>query len=195
MSLKRAAVLALSAITALAFALPATAKGVLEATITGPGIEEPIVLDGRQAASLQDGRLEALINGIAFWEVAYIEADSPHRLKIITAEAPTSELGPEYVVTIGHGGPAGLAHVDVLVYPAADGGALAYVEPGVEIEEARTVTSGGWYRSSADLAGMFEEYGAVMPGAALVWLPYASVSAMSFLLVRSIRKRKRDGLV
>ena len=107
----------------------------------------------------------------------------------------------------------GEAHVDVLVYPNADGGALVYVEPGVEVTEMRAVTSGGWYRSTADLGAMFEGYGAVMskaeqktpavgpsPGAypsepAGIWLPVALTAALSFLLVQAVRKRRRDGLV
>jgi hypothetical protein len=57
-------------------ALPAAAKGPFEATIAGPGIDDPIVLDGRQSVNQQDGRLQSLVNAISFWELAAIAASS-----------------------------------------------------------------------------------------------------------------------
>lgn len=146
----------------VASALPAAAKGPVEATITGPGIDEPIVLDGRAAVTLQDGKLIALTNAIAFWELVYAEEDSPHRPQDITAEAPTTQLGPEFIATVTHAGPGGLAEVRVYLYPDAVGGPLAYVEPDATIREMRAVTTGGWYAVPTDLSDLLEGYGVDM---------------------------------
>lgn len=211
--MKRAVLFTVSALTALALALPAEAKGATEATITGPGVEEPIALE----AGHDESRLETLLSAIAFWDLTYTYADSSHRPSV-SDEPPTSNLGPEFTVRVGHIGPGGTAYVDVLVYPRAKGGALAYVEPGVEVEEMQEVTSGGWYAPEADLAAMFEEYGVAMteakmapappvveppaapavetPGRTLpLWLPIVGVVVLSLLLVgQLIRRQTRDGL-
>jgi hypothetical protein len=153
----------LVAILALfASALPVAAKGPVEATITGPGIDEPIVLDGRADVTLQDGKLIALTNAVAFWELAYFEDNSPQRPQAISAEAPTAELGPEFIATVIHAGPGGLAEVVVYLYPDAVGGPLAYVEPDVAIAEMRAVTTGGWYAAPTSLSDLLEGYGVDM---------------------------------
>lgn len=216
--MKRVSAMAVLAVAVSIVALPASAKGAFEATITGPGIDEPIALDGRQSVNRQDGRLQRLMEVIAFWDLVYADVDSPHRPDGIATQPPTTDLGTEYTVTIGHFGPGGEVYVDVLAYPHAEGGPLVYVEPGLEIDEARTTTSGGWYRTPAELGAMFEEYGAEMveaekkaavsaadsPAAAPltpasepagILLALALLGSVSLLLVQVLRKRRRDGLV
>jgi hypothetical protein len=211
--MKRAALTAFLTLTTVALALPAGAKGVSEATITGPGIEEPIVLG---VGGEESRRIETLISAIAFWDLTYTYPDSPHRPPI-SDEPPTANLGPEFTVRVGHIGPGGTAYVDVLVYPDAEGGPLVHVEPDVKVEEMQEVTSGGWYVSDADLAALFEEYGADMneakvasgpplavplpgpsveaPGETLpLWLPIAAVIVFSLIVGQVIRIRMRDGL-
>ena len=138
--------------TVFALAVPSAAKGAFEATITGPGTEEPIVIEAH-------ADLEALLTAVSFWDLTYTFTDSPHRPDGITMAPPTTDLGPEFVASVGHMGPGGDAYVDVYLYPEAAGYPLAYVEPGVEVLEMQESTSGGWYAVSADLRSLLEGYG------------------------------------
>lgn len=149
-------------VAVVAVALPAAAKGAIEATITGPGIDQPIVLDGRADIRLQDGNLQSLMAAVSFWDLTYTYADSPHRPAGITMTPPTARLGPEFVATIAHHGPGGTAYVDVFLYPEAEGGPLAHVKPDVEIEAMGETTSGGWLAVKADLSLLLEKYGVDM---------------------------------
>ena len=141
-----------------ALALPATAKGAFEATISGPGGEEPVVIEAHED-------LEELLAAVSFWDLTYTFTDSPFRPDGVTMSQPTTRLGPEFIASIAHIGPGGDASVDVYLYPEALGGPLAHVRPGFEVVEMRETTSGGWYRMETDLRGLLEGYGFVVPEA------------------------------
>jgi hypothetical protein len=145
--------LAVTAVLVL-IAAPAVAKGPVSAIIEGPGVTEPIVVEWSE-----DGALEHLVESIHFWPLAYGSTGPA----VILDSAPTSDLGPPYTVTVVHMGPGGDAEVDVLVYPLADGGPLAYVEPDVDVVEMQAVTTGGWYPLNNDLAALLESHGVVLP--------------------------------
>jgi hypothetical protein len=74
-------------------------------------------------------------------------------------DAPTSDLGPELVVTwqldehgMGHGA------LRQTIYPDAAGGPLTYTEPGQEYFPDLTAP-GGWYRASAGIVGSLRALG------------------------------------
>lgn len=215
--MKRAGIV-LVVVATMSLALPALAKGPFEVSITGPDGEKTVL--GYEQNSSEMNRF---LSAISFWDLAYTYADSPHRPPI-TDQPPTSNLGPEFVVTVGHIGPGGDAYLDVLVYPRAEGGALVHIEPDYEVVEMQATTSGGWYAPKADIATMFEEYGVAMPEVekaqatppaeppsaqpvevtALpvepvseglpLWLPLVALAGGSLLVLQFVRRRTRDGL-
>ena len=131
----------------------ALAKGPGGLIIEGPGIsgELTIMGDGTSASAEQ---VNAWIGGTGFPELAY-----GANTTAITPTPQTENLGPEYRLTWIHMGPEGDFEVPALMYPLAEGGALVYMEPGGYFEDIDMTVPGGWYHSSADLAGLLGEYG------------------------------------
>jgi hypothetical protein len=136
--------LALTFFLALALAGTATAKGPTKATITGPGLSHPIVLNGTPESNL-GSRFGSLIeDGGWFPEVFQQSPDSTSRT------APTSQLGPRYdavyVVPTGNGQSVTIRQE---LYPFAAGGPVTHVRPGQPIFDM--TSHGGWYRPPAAL--------------------------------------------
>ena len=82
-----AAALALALVLALAG--PAQAKGIQSATITGPGLDEPIAVAHSRRDSGDLARLTAV------WEVMPGQPQTP----ALMDQAPTGQLGPRYRIT------------------------------------------------------------------------------------------------
>lgn len=140
----------------LLIALPAIAKGPTSATVDGPGIDEPILVNGHY-----DGPLGGLVDSIGYYETVYGSATGLGAE--VVGDQPAGELGPEYVVGVTQIGPAGDAYFPVSVYPLAEGGPLVHAEPGILIEEMQTESTGGWYRTPHDVVAVFESLGVVWP--------------------------------
>jgi hypothetical protein len=120
----------------LALAGPAQAKGIQSATITGPGLDEPLdVAHGDGLASLT-----------AFWEVMPGQPQPP----TLTDRAPTKQLGPRYRLTWRlrtHADETTAIRQDL--YPHAEGGPLVHTAAGQPIFDAATV--GAWYEAPVAL--------------------------------------------
>jgi hypothetical protein len=135
------------ALLVLALLLPSTAlaKGPTEATITGPGLEEPLKLGGRNALAPGEP-LEVLANRGGFFEVAW-GTDPGKRL----AKSPTTRLGPRYRVTYLLPGPSGTDdRIRQDLYPFARGGPVTYTARGQRFFDTRR-TLGGWFRAAPGL--------------------------------------------
>ncbi len=154
--LKRLLTIITAGLLSAALALPALAKGPASATITGPGIDEPIVLDGDPHPD-SGSHLAEFSLATGFWELAYGADVDGGGLEVLDIP-PTKELGPEYVVVWSHGGAGG--DVMSLVYPHAAGGPLVFVESAVYIADMDMETHGGWFASTHDVAGLLGSYGA-----------------------------------
>jgi hypothetical protein len=135
------AVAAPLAVVALAVVPAAQAKGPTSATISGPGLEEPVRL-----AALSEGqrlsRYWQLVEGLGFFPAAFGQITSP-----LLPARPAGDLGPRY--TIRYGLPMGYGRRAVVVqhlYPYADGGPATYMPPGQKIFGHKT--RGGWYRAA-----------------------------------------------
>ena len=102
-----------------ALAVPALAKGPLQATITGPNIDSPIVLTGVGEPGA-GSNLSDLADATGFWELV-LGADSG--LDVLKT-APTENLGDPYYVN-WHLDDRGGAAVTSVIYPHAEGGAVA----------------------------------------------------------------------
>jgi hypothetical protein len=123
--------LLVTAVLALALATPASAKWVDRATITGPGLDAPIVAGG-----------EVLFDSSGFYSATF--AQSPGH-----AAPRTKQLGPRYTVTHIVPGPTGHP-VRQDLYPYAAGGPVTYMKAGQPFVDGLQ-TQGGWYAAPADL--------------------------------------------
>jgi hypothetical protein len=120
---------ALALMGAIASAGPASAKGIQSATISGPGLDDPI--------DAEVGRLPALT---AFWEVLPGQPEPPTLME----QAPAGRLGPRYTVTwqlMTDADETTAIRQDL--YPLAEGGPLVHTAAGQPIFDGTTI--GGWY--------------------------------------------------
>jgi hypothetical protein len=125
------AAVALALVVALAG--PAQAKGIQSATITGPGLDEPIDFSPPDG---DGGDLAALT---AVWEAM----PGQPRTSALMDEAPTRQLGPQYRITWRFLiGPDDVTTIRQDLYPYADGGPLVHTPAGQPIFDQST--SGGW---------------------------------------------------
>ena len=144
------------AVMVVLIAVPALAKGLLGVTIEGPGIAEPIFLESDRTLESAD-QFHELFKATGFAEMVWgsmVTGGSQ-----LLTEQPTDELGPEYRLTWIQMGPEGDIEIPGLLYPFAAGGPLVYMEPGAEIIAESSVTRGGWFASSYDIAAILQEYG------------------------------------
>jgi hypothetical protein len=107
---------------------PASAKGPVSAIITGPGIDESI--DVVEVVSADD-------TGV--WLALSDMADPA-----VLPTAPKTDLGPRHTLVWKMSGPQGSIPVHQYLYLEADGGPLAYTEPGQPFIDG--VTTEQWYR-------------------------------------------------
>lgn len=168
----------------------ALAKGVLEATIEGPGLAAPIRVEGSDASGLADQA--------GFWkDGAWGTWPDP-----MLAEAPTSDLGPRYLVkwVVAPGG----ATIIQELYPHAQGGPLSHLPPGqslgiarehgiyvqgeVVVVERTIKTRGGWYRAPQALRATLFDLGvpAQAPPPGPSRLPWALVALAVLAAVASL---------
>jgi hypothetical protein len=121
------------AATVLALPAASEAKGPAEATMTGPGLDEPIQFQwsGRRAD------LELLVEQSGFFAAAFGQAPN-----LMLARRPEGPLGPRYTITYDLGNP-----VRQHVYPWAPGGPLTHL-PGDQPFWGTKTTDRGWYRAS-----------------------------------------------
>jgi hypothetical protein len=121
------------------------AKGPTRATITGPGLGQPILLTGdpEENASSRFGQLVA--EGGFFPQVFEQVPDSTSRAR------PAGQLGPGYdVVYLVPRPNGGRSTVRQQLYPYAASGPVSYLRPGQPVFEGMD-THGGWYRSPVSL--------------------------------------------
>jgi hypothetical protein len=131
----------------------AQAKGPSGATLTGPGIGEPVEL----AMSWErDSIVEDTGLMYALWA---------HEPDPMLDRAPAVSLGSRYAITWEVPGPDG--RIDVVVqdfYPYADGGPLLYTEPGTAFTDGQRA-HGGWYRAPNRLLTTVHDLGVPEPAA------------------------------
>ena len=127
---------------ALALAAPVAAKGPDQATITGPGLDSPIVLGGDAEGDAYSS-FGQFAEGAGFMYAVFQQTPDPMR-----AKRPQGDLGPKYEIVWrvprGELSPA-LARQDL--YPYAAGGPVTYMQPGQPLFGGDHLTHGGWFRS------------------------------------------------
>jgi hypothetical protein len=126
-------------------AAPASAKGPESATITGPGLDDPIEL------SIGNDGFNGLDTGV--WNALPDSGSAP-----LVAKAPPGDLGDRYVITwqmmINEDETTPLRQE---LYLDAEGGAVAYTPAGQPFFDVKTVA--GWYRVPPSTVDAFAELG------------------------------------
>ena len=133
-------------IAAVVAALPGIAlgKGASEATITGPGLNDPISIAGEGQPGGE--ALMQIAGEAGFFPAVFTQIPDPMR-----DERPTGALGPKYTVTYVMPGPNN--EEDQLlqdIYPYASPSPVSYVEPGQRFWTTEQ-TRGGWFVGTATL--------------------------------------------
>ena len=125
-------------VAAVALVLPAAvcAKGPVEATIAGPGLDGAIAVpgDGEDGGTSPLGRL---VESGGFFPLAFGQTPDP-----TTRQRPKGDLGPRYTVTYELPGPSGVAKLTAELYPYADQ-PVVHMAPGQAFFDGQR-TRGGW---------------------------------------------------
>jgi hypothetical protein len=136
-----------AALVALALPALAAAKGPVSASISGPGLEGPLVVGGD--GEVPGTALGTLANASGFFPQMFGQTPDP-----TLASRPTRSLGPRYKVAYLLPGPNNAqSRVVQFVYPYAKPVAVTYMKPGQPFWDVET-THGGWYRARAGLKRM-----------------------------------------
>jgi hypothetical protein len=136
------------------WATPAMAKGPDQATITGPGLDAPIVVTGWGEPGTS-GNLVDLADGSGLFVMMFDGYDSSGRVE---TAAPTGSLGPRF--ELAYRVPDGTSSGSTVrqdLYPLAAGGPVTYTEAGQSV--FGSTTSGGWYRPPGGFSRVLEGLG------------------------------------
>jgi hypothetical protein len=143
---------AVALVAALAIPALAVAKGPVSASITGPGLAEPLVVkgDGEGPGSA----LGSLAGTSGFFAQMFGQSPDP-----TVASRPGGALGPRYVARYVVPGPNAVeSRVIQYIYPYATRRAVTYMKPGQRFWNGRKA-HGGWYRASAGLTRVLVQAG------------------------------------
>jgi hypothetical protein len=126
----------------------ADAKGAMEVTVTGPGLEAAIrITNSADVSANRIAQRSGLFRGPSAGALA---------------GRPAGDLGPRYVATyawlIGQDETTPLREE---LYPFADGGAVTHTPPGQKVGESSA--PGGWYRAGPELTLLLVNVGVPVP--------------------------------
>ena len=139
-------VLACLAVVLVAALVPAAAlaKGASEATITGPGLEDPITLAGE--GQVGGEQLMQLAEEAGFFPAVFATTPDP-----MLDRRPAGTLGPRYSITYVMPGPDTTpAELTQDLYPFATPSPVSYMKPGQQYFGTER-TRGGWFVASNTL--------------------------------------------
>jgi hypothetical protein len=151
---RRLVVVGLGVVLALLAAGPAWAKGPSAATITGPGLDAPIVVEGVGERG-SGGDFSSFVEAAGFWELVFGATATGGASSRVLDEPSAADLGPEYVVTWE----LGMDDASASVYPYSAAGPLVYVEPSQQLIDYGTRTAGGWFIAGPTLVELLNGYG------------------------------------
>ena len=141
-----------AALVALAVPAIAAAKGPASASISGPGLGQPLVVTGDGEGL--DTRLGTLAMSSGFFPQLFGQLPDP-----TLATRPRGRLGPRYTVVYVVPGPNGIrSRIVQHLYPYAKPVVLTYMKPRQRFWEG-DLAHGGWYRASAGLKRMLVRAG------------------------------------
>jgi hypothetical protein len=138
---------AVAALLAAALALPgvASAKGPSSASLSGPGLDRSLAIEG-QGEMGPGTPLGSLVDDGGYFAQMFGQTPDP-----TLRTQPKATLGPRYKIVYVVPGPNRIqSHIVQFVYPYAKPVPLTYMKPGQRFwntEQAR----GGWFRATAAL--------------------------------------------
>jgi hypothetical protein len=186
--------IALSTATLVAVLVPALAyaKGASEATITGPGLDEPIMLAGEGQVGGEE--LMRLAESAGFFQAVFGQVPST-----MQPERPDGTLGPRYTVTYVMPGPNNeLDRLRQDFYPFASPAPVTYTAPGQRFWTSER-TQGGWYvapssfRNQLIAVGLPESPPTSGDDGGLPWTAIGALAAALVLVGAAIHLRRREG--
>jgi hypothetical protein len=131
----------------------AAAKGPSAASISGPGLDHAISIQG-YGEGADSSPLGILVEQGGFFAQAFEQTPSS-----TSRRRPSTRLGPRYVVTYTvPGGSSGDSTLHQDLYPYAANGPASYMAPNQTFWETQK-TPGGWYRGGVQLRQMLVKAG------------------------------------
>jgi hypothetical protein len=151
--MRRPMLLAAALTALLLFPAVATAKGPSAATITGPGLDHALTINGYGEGD-SSSPLGILVTEGGFFPQAF------QQTPVSTSRArPADQLGPRYDVKYTvPGGSSGDSTLRQALYPYAVNGPASYMTPGQKLWGTQSVP-GGWYRGTDTLKNMLVKQG------------------------------------
>jgi hypothetical protein len=151
--MRRSMLLAAALTALLLFPAVATAKGPSAATITGPGLDHALIIEGFGEGD-SSSPLGILVTEGGFFAQAFQQTPAS-----TSRSRPGDRLGPRYDVKYTvPGGSSGDSTLRQALYPYAVNGPASYMTPGQKLWGTQSVP-GGWYRGTAALKGMLVKEG------------------------------------
>ncbi len=149
---------------------PAWAKGPTAASIVGPGIEKPIVIEG-SGERYTGGDFSAFVEAAGFWHLVAGVDDSPRDTGAVVA-ASASTLGTRYTLSWQLGDD----WVDTDLYPFAEGGPVLHLA-AQRIDAFDNQAPERWFAADASVLTMLEGYGVpLQPAPAAAPIPESPVA-------------------
>jgi hypothetical protein len=194
--------LAAVALTALCVASAALAKGASQATITGPGLDNAIVLKSDRGGDPSLGsKLGALAERTGFFPAVFGQAPDP----MLSERPEGTTLGPKYRIVFVMPGPnneSSIIRQDL--YPFAKPYLLSYTKPG-QVFWSGQRTHGGWFQAPVAMrtvlisAGLPNQPPASTGGGDGNWLRWvaigitvaAGLALLAALTLLGLRRRPR----
>ena len=131
----------------------AAAKGPSAASISGPGLDHAISIQG-YGEGANSSPLGILVEQGGFFAQAFEQTPTS-----TLGRRPSTRLGPRYVVTYTvPGGPSGDSTLHQDLYPYAANGPASYMAPNQTFWETQK-TLGGWFRGGIQLRQMLVRAG------------------------------------
>jgi len=149
---------------------PAHAKGVKDASLTGPGLDQPIEVGagGHTGKPTAEPRANDLAEQAGLYDGLY--GSTTGRL---APDPPPGDLGPRYVATyrLYAGEEVETVEARQELYPFAEGGAVTYTLPGQRPFGTEEPSPGGWFAAGAALTDLLVAAGVPVPAGAVVSPP------------------------
>lgn len=140
----RSSVLLLAAAVALALPAAAAAKGPTKASITGPGLNAPLAVEGWGEGDTSTP-LGLLVMEGGFFPQVYSQSPNP-----MLKKQPKTQLGSKYEVSYELPGESSTDTLRQDLYPYATSGVVTYMSPN-QVFWGTQRTIGGWFRGTAAL--------------------------------------------
>jgi hypothetical protein len=141
-----------AAVVALALPASATAKGPVSASISGPGLNRTLAIEGNGEGP--GTALGTLASASGFFPQMFGQSPDP-----TLASRPRATLGPRYTAVYVVPGPNDVqSRVVQYIYPYAKPFALTFMKPGQRFWNGRKA-HGGWYRASVRLKAVLVRAG------------------------------------